>query len=243
VVSKAIVSSRTVAVETIELNLMRDPVALKKLEGTLLAGAHDRATQLLSIQELALLEGLAVRRGLTRALARKLKPAVLALILDLPPCAAEPSAEPTYPDALVLSAARTSSIRVVGLETLAEQIESLDGLPPDVQRKLLLAVIRQADRAEDIATTSLARYKEGNTGLLLSWMRSPDPLPGVESADTPSAFLDRLVDDRNRRMRDRLLPLLARGRAFVAVGAAHIPGHNGLANLFQQAGYHVEVVE
>jgi uncharacterized protein YbaP (TraB family) len=44
-------------------------------------------------------------------------------------------------------------------------------------------------------------------------------------------------------MRDRALPLLKRGGAFIAVGAAHLPGKEGLLSLFEKDGYEVETVE
>jgi uncharacterized protein YbaP (TraB family) len=52
-----------------------------------------------------------------------------------------------------------------------------------------------------------------------------------------------LITLRNNHMRDRALPLLRKGGAFIAVGAAHLPGKEGLLSLFQQEGYHIETVE
>ena len=44
-----------------------------------------------------------------------------------------------------------------------------------------------------------------------------------------------LIDERNLRMRDRLLPILEKGEAFVAVGAMHLSGENGLVELLGRA--------
>lgn len=44
-------------------------------------------------------------------------------------------------------------------------------------------------------------------------------------------------------MRDRALPIAARGGALVVVGAAHLPGAEGLLSLFRQAGYEIERIE
>ena len=35
------------------------------------------------------------------------------------------------------------------------------------------------------------------------------------------------------------LPLVAKGGAFIAVGALHLPGEKGLAKMFADAGYRV----
>jgi uncharacterized protein YbaP (TraB family) len=48
---------------------------------------------------------------------------------------------------------------------------------------------------------------------------------------------------RNSQMRDRALPILQHGCAFIAVGAAHLPGKDGLLSLFEKAGYQVETIE
>jgi hypothetical protein len=52
----------------------------------------------------------------------------------------------------------------------------------------------------------------------------------------------RLIDDRNRVMVARMQGLLARGGAFVAVGAAHLPGDTGVLHLLEREGYQVTKV-
>jgi uncharacterized protein YbaP (TraB family) len=44
-------------------------------------------------------------------------------------------------------------------------------------------------------------------------------------------------------MRDRALPLLRQGSAFIAVGAAHLPGKEGLLRLLEEEGYRIEMIE
>jgi hypothetical protein len=74
-------------------------------------------------------------------------------------------------------------------------------------------------------------------------MRSAEPFPFAPGGQTPPAFLDRLITRRNLRMRDRALPLVERGGALIIVGAAHLPGAEGLLSLLRQSGYAVERVE
>jgi uncharacterized protein YbaP (TraB family) len=49
----------------------------------------------------------------------------------------------------------------------------------------------------------------------------------------------RLIVERNRRMADRLRPLLRRGNAFIVVGALHLSGEQGVLSLLANAGYQV----
>ena len=54
--------------------------------------------------------------------------------------------------------------------------------------------------------------------------------------------MDRLLVKRNQRMVERMKPILKQGGAFVAVGAAHLPGETGLLYRLEKAGYRVTVV-
>jgi uncharacterized protein len=126
---------------------------------------------------------------------------------------------------------------------MIEQIEVLDGLPRETERDLLIAVLRRADRSEDFIETQIARYAEGDIGGLLAWLQSAEPIRGVAQVQIPPAVGDRLITLRNHRMRDRALSFLRRGGAFIAVGAVHLPGKEGLLALFEKEGYHVDALE
>lgn len=202
-----------------------------------------RAERLLPAEDYARLRALLARRGLARSAAPQFKAGVLALLLGTPACAVAGPEGPPYLDAVLADLARKQRARLVGLETTVEQIDMLDGLSPDQEHALLVSLLRQDDRAEDILETSILRYVEGEIGALAAWTRSPELLPGVPGSGTPPAFLQRLVDERSRRMSTRVLPLLAEGRAFIAVGAAHLPGEAGLLALLEQEGYRVERIE
>ena len=50
-------------------------------------------------------------------------------------------------------------------------------------------------------------------------------------------FNQRIILDRNRRMAERLESRLHEGGRFIAVGALHLPGEQGLLELLEQRGY------
>ena len=60
-----------------------------------------------------------------------------------------------------------------------------------------------------------------------------------ESAD----FMRLLVDNRNISWVRQLKEIFATTPAFVAVGALHLPGENGLLNLLRREGYIVTAVD
>ena len=242
----ALAGSKIVALETIEIGaVLRGAITNNRAvwRHAIVAEENQRADRLLKKTDFAQLEALAVRKGVRQSAVHTFKPSVLALMIDLPACAmGSPGAKP-YVDELVADMARENNIEPVGLEPIIEQIKVLDGLPRDSERDLLVAILRQADRGEDVIETMVARYAEGDIGGSLAWLRSAEPIPGVTQAQIPPAFLDRLITRRNQRMRDRALTHLRRGGAFIAVGAAHLPGKEGLLSLFEKDGYEVETIE
>jgi uncharacterized protein len=238
--------SKIVVLETVETGdvlrraIRNNPAAWRRAT---LARENQRADNLLSKTDFEQLEALAARSGLPKSVAREFKASTLALMLDLAACAVRLPGTKPYLDQLIANIARENQIETVGLESMIEQIEILDGLPRETERDLLIAVLRRADRSEDFVETQIARYAEGNIGGLLAWLQSAEPIRGVGQAQIPPAVGDRLITLRNHRMRDRALSFLRRGGAFIAVGAVHLPGKEGLLSLLQTEGYNVDALE
>ena len=123
--------------------------------------------------------------------------------------------------------------RVIGLESLAEQFALFDTLAPAEQSRLLAEVAResgsagQEERVEAWLTGDLARLsRDAGEGLLA------DP-----------ALREKLQLARNRAWALQIAALLQAGeRPFVAVGAAHMPGAEGLPALLEARGYSVQRV-
>lgn len=242
----ALAHSKAVVLESVETGavlrreIAKHPVAWHRAT---IAPENQRADRLVSAPDFEKLEALVARKGFPKSAAREFKPTTLALLLDQPDCASREPGANLYVDKLIADLARENKIETVGLESMIEQLDVPNGLPREAERDLLIAVLRQAEHGADVAETAIARYREGDNGGLLAWMRSSEPIPGAPQARIPLAFLDRLINLRNYRMRERALPLLQKGGAFVAVGAAHLPGTEGLLSLLEKEGYRIETVE
>ena len=55
-------------------------------------------------------------------------------------------------------------------------------------------------------------------------------------------FAKQLVVKRNHLMTERMQVRLKEGNAFIAVGALHLPGNEGILNLLSKQGYKVKSV-
>ncbi len=243
-VTKVLSASQVMVMETSEIGaaLTRDK---HRLRGALAAKHGRQPAKLLTPVEFSRFEAAFGHCQLDGVPARKLKSAAVALAFDRKrnkqDCATKSSAP--YADALLASLAQALNIPVIGLESLAEQLEIADGLPKDVDRDLLIATLSRAPYARDIEETEIQRYLKSETGELVAWMRSPDAVPGITEAQTPRRFLDRLVTRRNHRICVRALPLLRNKRVFMAIGAAHLPGPDGVAQLLVNKGFVVQALE
>ena len=61
----------------------------------------------------------------------------------------------------------------------------------------------------------------------------------AEERSAEAEFTRLLLVGRNELMMRRAAPLLAEGAAFIAVGALHLPGKDGLIERARAAGYRV----
>lgn len=141
-------------------------------------------------------------------------------------------------DLLLQTRASERGIVVTGLETMDEQIAVFDGLSLDDQRDLLDATLRDqaevAGRTEALIRAYLARDLEA-----LQALADADRLANPTLHAT---VMRRLLMERNRRMVKRMQSRLRRGNAFIAVGAAHLPGPQGLVELLEREGYRLSAV-
>jgi uncharacterized protein YbaP (TraB family) len=134
----------------------------------------------------------------------------------------------TVLDAWLQSRAAKRGTEVIGLETVAEQLEAVERIALNDQARLLLKVLREEDMRSSI-TAALDAYAAHDLNALMALIER-DGLP--EHADKA------LLVERNVRMADRLDARMKQGRhVFGAVGAAHLPGDHGILQLLRNRGY------
>ncbi len=233
-----------VAIETTEI---LDPAKaqmalLSKPELTMFTGA-ERLTDFLDDDDSAALQKGLADRGLQLALVDRMKPWLISGMVAMPAC--EMARKKGGVDILDIALARMAEAEgkeLVGLETIVEQFEAMASLPMEFHVQGLVETIALGDQVDDIIETMLALYAEGRVGLVWPVLKSLTPEASA-STEGYAAFEEAMVHARNRTMADRAAPLLEKGNAFIAVGALHLPGEQGLAALFENAGYTVTPVK
>ncbi|MBB4303633.1 hypothetical protein GGD81_002680 [Rhodobium orientis] len=172
----------------------------------------------------------------------RMKPWMLMQLLSYPPCeiAALIMKRPIV-DQDIAERAKAAGTPLIGLESLKEQFASLDSVPMDAQVEMLRGSAEMTDNIADIHATFIELYRRGDVGMVEAIGRT---VMGDDiDMDAYRTFMEKLVDERNKRMRDRALPELEKGGLFIAVGALHLPGDGGLIALFRQVGYTVTRIE
>ena len=129
-----------------------------------------------------------------------------------------------------------------GLETAASQLRAMASLPLAFHIKGLVDTLKLGDRINDVNETMIVLYQRGDTGTF--WPLSASMSPGEDDdAAGYAEFEETMITDRNKVMADHAEPILAKGNAFMAVGALHLPGPEGLVEDFRKAGYTVTAVD
>lgn len=123
------------------------------------------------------------------------------------------------------------SDRVIGLETIEQQFSMFDRLPESAQRQLLNAML--ADSAASDPKSMSAAWLNGDADHLADLMND-----GL--GEDGNALREALLTQRNAAWATPIEGLMKQGRhPFVAVGAGHIGGKDGLIALLEERGWRI----
>jgi hypothetical protein len=119
------------------------------------------------------------------------------------------------------------------LEAMDEQIAVFDRMPLENQATLLQETLQQDEHLATQMESMIQAYLARDLACIMTIVHRDDS----DNSAAYSSMLIRLLTDRNRKMADRLQSTLQEGKAFIAVGAGHLPGDQGLLILLEQKGY------
>jgi uncharacterized protein len=236
VVRDALAKARLVAKEVIEL---ADPNTADAMAQKLVAAASvpggGSLDFLTDARARNAVESAVGEYGIAPEAAGYLRPWFLWVLLSTPNCEfARQQAGLATVDQIVASA-RADGTRLVGLESSEEQIGALTELN-ELAKRAVVATARLGHRRVDLYATLVDIYAQRRPRVLREVLAES----GVYTPDELAAFdaiNERTIARRNDRLAERALPLLQDGGAFIAVGALHLSGANGLVAQFGKAGY------
>jgi uncharacterized protein YbaP (TraB family) len=170
--------------------------------------------------------------GLSREFVNKMKP--WGVLLNLR-SSWQPSAVPT-PDAQLHALALERRMPVVQVEEVEEQVFTFDELPMASQVALLKDGLAHREELAALAERTLLAYLARDLDAIWRAQEAyAQRHPAV--AAHHAALVKRVVLDRSVVMAFRMQRELRRGRAFVALGALHLYGEQGVLALLEQDGY------
>lgn len=129
--------------------------------------------------------------------------------------------------------AKKKKKKIVGIETVDEQLTALNTLSYIEQANMLVNELHMFEQSKNDGKDILRFYLDQNLDSLAE-----------NDADTqmPEKFYKALVTDRNIRMADRISTFAKQSSVFAAVGALHLPKEQGIIELLRAKGFTVEPV-
>jgi uncharacterized protein YbaP (TraB family) len=242
-IAEALAASDALALELAEIGEEGNIALANKIAPLAQLPAGESFDSAFTKEQKATLGKMTAAVGIPYFLARKMKPWFLVISLAMPPCvqAAALRGEPGVDEKLKQEAVAAGK-RTVGLETIDEQLVALAALDKSIEASALVEIAKLGpETVANMFATLVETYLQERPSLdLVLTLNMPE---FKESATMYRAIEGGLVRARNLRMRDRLLPVLEDGNAFVGVGALHLPGTDGLIELLRASGYTVTRVE
>ena len=211
--------------------LQRQILAASKMEESIF--------KLLTPEEEILLDSaLQAELGLSLANVQYMRPNVIAMIYEMTVCERvfKSQSGDVSIDSYFQIAASELGKAVYGLETADDQLKMLlRSIPVERQTEILVKTIRNTKDiiSENARLDSL--YVSGNLDALYDML--------IETEDMTEAEKFLFVDERNIAWLSKIEEYIKQEPCFIAVGALHLPGNDGLINLLRKAGYKVKAVK
>lgn len=125
-------------------------------------------------------------------------------------------------------------MKKVGLELITEQLAILDSVPMDQQIKSLMEGISNGKSPKREFERLIKIYKNQDLNGMSEMMK--EEAPGIDG------FEEKFLFRRNRNWIPKIEKMAAENPTFIAVGAAHLGGEQGVISLLRKKGYTVKPI-
>ena len=139
-------------------------------------------------------------------------------------------------DAALANIARSQAIPLYGLETFDEHFALVNAMSEEDQIKMLRVALKGTHQFRQYYEYMVRLYLDRD---LAGIMRMTGEFMAGLDPQLRKSFQEKELYARNEIMVRRMQKRIREGRAFVAVGAAHLPGHRGMLYLLEKRGFKV----
>ncbi len=162
----------------------------------------------------------------------KMKPMMLSAMLfpRMMPCKT-----PSGVEMELMAIAKKEKKEILGFETIEFQSSIFDSIPYSVQAKDLLKSIDSMDKYKVYFNKMVNTYKNQQTDSLVAFVNDKTFSEGENN--------DALLKNRNVNWVNQLKSILPNSNIFMAVGAAHLFGKDGMIDLLRREGFTVKALE
>lgn len=137
----------------------------------------------------------------------------------------------------LLKVTKEQNEEVYGLETIESQMEIFDAIPYEEQAENLAELAEEGiAKNKEMYKQMIAIYDSKDLNAIADFMKEEDSSMYEEHSDI-------LLDNRNKSWIEKIEKAAKDNPTFFGVGAAHLPGENGVINLLRKQGYKVEAVK
>lgn len=242
-VKGALNEAKVIALEVSDLSESATASVIAKSAPLVMFTDGRRLDNLLSNTEYEAVKTIIARSGMPVDLAASFKPWIVTMILSVSDCERNKVQQGARVlDMKIAEIGKARGLEVVGLETIPAQLESLAAVPEQQQIDMLRSSLKFADRTNDMMETLVQLYLSRKISAAMPFQIALAQQAGVTD-QAFAGFQEKLLTERNEKMRAVAEPLLDEGGVFIAVGALHLPGDKGLVAILRESGYTVSPIE
>lgn len=132
--------------------------------------------------------------------------------------------------------AKEEDKKILGLESVSDQMDALDAIPVEEQAKWLVQSVDEYPNMKKMYAEMIELYKKEDIEGVAKLMEQEEEM---EMGD----YEDNLLKNRNQNWIPVIEAACQKKQTFFAFGAAHLMGENGVISLLKKAGYKVEALK
>lgn len=214
--------------DTLVLELELTPEAQAKMAQAIMLPAAQKLSDFVPADLYRESVSAMAKRGYPEALTAKLRPWAVLLTLSMP----QPKTG-QFLDKVLYDRAKAEGKAVKGLETVDEQVSLFRELSLEDQQVLLRQALKDYPELPQMMEKLTNAWLQHDFDTIASL--NQESMQGLPE-QLQERFERSVIHERNVRMAERAKPLLKQGHVFIAVGALHLIGDDGLVALLREQG-------